>query len=319
MHPRVILAAVLAFVVVGGAAVVSAALASVSPHTYAKIMTNPPTQPPESSPAEPGPVEPGPRSLAEPPAEVTVAIDGFLAWAALDRRTGETVASPNASETSSTESMIKVWIVSDHLRRTAEQGDQPSEESLRDARLAIRDSHNLAAERLYAAGGRDAVVNRMVEICGLADTHIPVGGSGWWSRTQMSARDAVRLGACLADGAAAGPEWTDWVLAEMRAVRGTTADSDQRADDGFEGGRWGIIDGLPESVRAGGVAIKNGWTRIGATSSWHLNCLAVTDDWVMAVMMRYPAEYSLDYGAERCASIASQLVGDQTALRMPPQ
>lgn len=315
MHPRVIAIAVLTLLVVGGSVVVSATLADDWAPTGVRSLQNWSTG--DRAPSQPA----RPRSEPEPLAGVTVdvPIDGFLSWAMWHRPSGQELAAPNATETSSTESMIKAWIVSDYLRRATEQGAEPSPESLRDARLAIRDSHNLAAERLYAAGGRDAVVNRLIDICGLADTHIPVGGSGWWSRTQMSARDAVRMGTCIADGTAAGPEWTEWVLDEMRSVRGTTAEADQRAEEGFEGGRWGIIDGLPEPVREQGVAIKNGWTRIGATSSWHLNCLAIADDWVIAVMMRYPAEYSLDYGAERCASVASQLVGAESPPAMRPQ
>jgi hypothetical protein len=269
--------------------------------TFQAMMDVTVAEPPPSTPS------PEPGSLFAAAAEVDVDIEGFLAWAALDRTTGQRVSSPNATDTSSTESMIKVWIVADYLRLATEQGLAPSEEGLRDAQLAIRHSHNGAAQRLYVAGGQDEVVERMVDICGLADTHIPQDGSGWWSRTEMSAIDAVRLGECAADGTAAGPEWTGWLLDEMQQVVGTTADEDQRPDEDFEGGRWGVIDGLPAQVVDAGVSIKNGWTRIGRDSSWHLNCLAITDQWVIAVMMRYPAEYSLDYGAQRCASAARQL------------
>jgi hypothetical protein len=268
--------------------------------------------------ALPDPEPPGTGSVLEVSARVEVPIEGFLAWAALDRTTGRRAGSPNATDTSSTESMIKVWIVADHLRRVAEAGGRPSQRDLRDARLAIRHSHNATAQRLYAAGGHDAVVERMIDICGLVDTYIPEGGSGWWSRTEMSAEDAVRLGECLVSGTAAGPEWTDWVLAEMREVRGTTAPEDQRPEENFEGGRWGIIDGLPRQIVERGVSIKNGWTRIGRDDSWHVNCLAVAEDWVMAVMMRYPAAYSLDYGAERCASVARQLIPDPAPAPAPP-
>jgi len=316
VRPRVILVAAVAFLAVAGTVLVTTALAGGVTRDAARVLTNW-----TAGPMTPGKDDRQPQSRAQRdrPAEVTVEIEGFLAWAALDRTNREVAASPNATETSSTESMIKVWIVADYLRRLAAQGQRPSDDSLRDAQLAIRDSHNGAAERLYAAGGRDAVVHRLIEICGLTETHIPVGGSGWWSRTQMSARDAVRMGECIADGTAAGAEWTDWLLTEMRQVRGSTADRDQRPDRGFEGGRWGIIDGLPAVVRDQGVAIKNGWTRIGATGSWHLNCLAIHPDWVMAVMMRYPAEYSLDYGAERCASVAAQLVGERLAPTGRPE
>lgn len=312
MHPRVILAAVLASLVVGGTVAVSALLAG-DPGRGALVKPNRDADPRPA--AAPAPTD----APVQPTVDVTVEIDGFLSWAMLDRANGTTHTSPNATETSSTESMIKVWLVADHLRQVAERGARPEDRDLRDAQLAIRDSHNAAAQRLYVAGGQDAMVERMIEICGLTETFIPEGGSGWWSRTQMSAVDATRLGQCVADGAAAGPDWTDWLLAEMRTVRGSTADADQRPDENFEGGRWGIIDGLPEPVVARGVAIKNGWTRIGADSSWHLNCLAITDEWVMAVMMRYPAEYSLDYGAQRCASVATQLTADQLPPRMAPQ
>jgi hypothetical protein len=234
-------------------------------------------------------------------APVSVETDGFLTWAVRDRHTGGVVGA--GDEVNTTESMIKVWIVADHLRRLAERGATPDEATLADASAAIRDSDNDATQRLYAAGGYDRVVARMIATCALPDTEI---SPGRWSETLLSARDAVRLGECVAGGTAAGPVWTGWLLDEMRQVRGTTADKDQRAEDGFEGGRWGIIDGLPGQLRDQ-VAIKNGWTRIGATDSWHLNCLAVTDDWVLAVLMRYPAGYSIDYGAERCALVAEQL------------
>lgn len=299
VRPRVVPAAVLACLVLSGLT-----LASAAPISYARQEspeggdTVPVT--PESTPFA-APAEP--TSSPEPP--VTVAVDGFLAWALLDRTTGDVLQSPNAHRTSSTESMIKAWIVADYLRRTR----NPSRRDLADASRAIRDSHNGTTERLYAAGGRDRVVRRMIDICGMRDTYIPSGGTGWWSRTEMSAADAVRLGECIVNGEAAGPEWTDWLLEEMRHVRGSTAAEDQRPAAGFEGGRWGIIDALPDRV-AEQVSIKNGWTRIGRDDSWHVNCLAVTEQWVMAVMMRYPARLSLDYGADRCAEVARQLIVD---------
>lgn len=240
------------------------------------------------------------------------AVGEFFGWALRDRHTGDETGSEHWHQTTSTESLIKVWVVGDHLRRLTEAGQRPTARDLRDGRVAIRDSNNDTTQRMYVEGGGDRVVERMVETCGLRDTHIPEHGHGWWSRTEMSPRDAVRLGECVADGRAAGPEWTDWLLTQMRQVRGTTAPADQRAHEGFEGGRWGIIDGLPPRV-ADQVAIKNGWTRIDRTDSWHVSCLAVTDDWVLAVMMRYPAGYPLDYGADRCAEVASQTIGQSLA------
>lgn len=295
-RPRIVLAAAVACLVLGNLTLASAA--PTGPVRQVPVEQN--HAPAEDAGVMREPAEPSP----SPEPLVTVEVDGFFAWAMRDRTRDEVLQSANAHETSSTESMIKVWIVADYLRRTSD----PSRRDLADASRAIRDSHNGATERLYQAGGEDRVVRRMIEICELRDTYIPNGGSGWWSRTEMSAADAVRLGECVVNGTAAGPEWTDWLLEEMRRVRGTTAPKDQRPD--FEGGRWGIIDGLPEPV-AEQVSIKNGWTRIGHDNSWHVNCLGVTEQWVLAVMMRYPARSSLDYGAERCAEVARQLITDR--------
>jgi hypothetical protein len=298
MRPRATLFAALAAIVLGGVMLVPAAFAKlrgdgefgVAPHTIA-----------ESPPPPPSPKPPPPPTLAPQP--VNVKVDGFLSWALMDRKTDSITGSANLTATNSTESMIKVWIVADYLRRTASAGRTPPAERLRQASAAIRDSNDNAAQSLYNAGGRNSVIRRMISICDLTDTKLY---NGWWSRTRMSARDAVRLGACVGDGKAAGPKWTKWLLSEMRKVRGTTAKKDQKLESG--GGRWGIIDGLPREIVARGVGIKNGWTPIAADGSWHVNCLAVASDWVLAVLMRYPVKQGLNYGAGVCKSVASQLV-----------
>jgi hypothetical protein len=257
--------------------------------------------PPVSPTLSPSPASPREATVATLAAgPVEVAVDGFAAWALLDRQTGRIAGSDNLAATSSTESMIKIWLVSDYLRRTAEL----TAERLAQASTAIRDSDDDAAQSLYLAGGGDEVVQRMISMCGLTDTSI--ARPGWWSYTQMSARDAVRLGECVKDGTAAGSKWTKWVLEEMTLVRGTTAAEDQHETSG--GGRWGIVDGLPAEVVKQGVAIKNGWTPIQADGNWHVNCLAVADDWVLAVMLRYPIDRGLDYGANVCRTITEQLV-----------
>ncbi|MFF0174867.1 hypothetical protein [Micromonospora profundi] len=280
-----------------------------------------------ASVAAPSPTPPPPPTLAAGP--VSVSFKGeFFSWALLERETGKISGSPNMTATSSTESMIKAWIVADYLRQL---GDKEPTEALKKASvLAIRDSNDAAANKVYAAAGGSyktpangqpgPVIQRAIKICGLTDTkrgNVPKY-EGWWSFTRMSPRDAARLGDCIASGKAAGPKWTEWVLSEMSKVRGTTANKDQKADSG--GGRWGIIDGLPKSITAQGpVSMKNGWTRLYYDGNWHVNCLAVTDKWSLAVMMRYPIRSSLDYGAQACASVATQLVTPQpgAALKVP--
>ncbi|MET7861714.1 hypothetical protein [Micromonospora taraxaci] len=282
-----------------------------------------------STVAAPAPAPPPPPTLAAGPVSVSFKGD-FFSWALLDRGTGKISGSPNMAATSSTESMIKVWIVSDYLRQLGDK--EPPAALKKAAQVAIIDSNDTAANKVYAAAGGSyrvlpngqigPVMQRAIKICGLTDTkrgNVPKY-EGWWSFTRMSPRDAARVGNCIADGRAAGPKWTKWVLEQMAKVRGTTAAKDQLPTSG--GGRWGIIDGLPKSITAQGpVGIKNGWTPINYDGNWHVNCLAVNDKWSLAVMLRYPIRSGLDYGAKVCASVATQLVTPQpgAALKVPQQ
>ncbi|MFC7549118.1 hypothetical protein [Plantactinospora sp. GCM10030261] len=312
MRPRVIMVLAIATIVLGAALLVPAALGTFSGGNGPlglNLAGTRPTPPPPSAPPPP--------SLR--PASVQVPVDGFLSWALLDRATGEISGSPNRTATNSTESMIKVWLVSDYLRRLGDK--QPPAERLKQASRAIRNSDDKAAESLFNAGGRGPVIDRLIDMCGLTATKKakPPGKSYiGWAYTQISAPDAARLGDCVASGKAAGPKWTPWVLEEMTKVEGSTAAKDQQRTSG--GGRWGIIDGLPKSILdQGPVSIKNGWTLINADGLWHLNCLAVTDEWSLAVLMRYPGKAGLKYGATTCATVTSQLVTPQpgAALKVP--
>jgi hypothetical protein len=320
MRPRVIMVLAVAAIVLGGIILVPAASARITGGDAFDLSSIVPQV--KVTPAPPAaPAAPKPPTLAAAPVSVSVGPGNYFSWALLDRETGAITGSANSdSATNSTESMIKVWIVSDYLRRSAERGEQPSKKRLAQASAAIRDSDNLAAESLYRAGGRTAVTKRMISMCGLTDTRIGTrpGYVGWWSFTEMSAQDAVRLGECVKNGTAAGPEWTKWVLTEMTKVHGTTAGKDQHLETG--GGRWGIIDGLPLAIRRQSpVSIKNGWTLLNYDGKWHVNCLAVTDAWVLAVQTRYPGSRGLDYGANVCRSVTAQLVTPQpgAALKVP--
>ncbi|SCL37750.1 hypothetical protein GA0074692_4774 [Micromonospora pallida] len=305
MRPRVTLVLAILAVLLGGGMLV--------PTAYARLAADDSSDGGTESVAAPPPAAPQPPTLAN--AAVSVPFDGkYFSWALMDRETGTISGAKNLTTTNSTESMIKVWIVSDYLRRL---GDKPlTAERRKQTSTAIRDSNDTAAQSLYKAGGSRAVIERLISTCKLTDTEINAQG---WAYTQMSPRDAVRMGDCIADGTAAGPKWTSYVLDEMSKVRGTTAPEDQQLKEG--GGRWGIIDGLPSSITTQGpVSIKNGWTMLWADLQWHLNCLAVTDKWSLAVMMRYPKDHGLDYGAEVCQSVTTQLVTPQpgAALKVPP-
>ncbi|TDC36471.1 hypothetical protein E1211_13370 [Micromonospora sp. 15K316] len=223
--------------------------------------------------------------------ELDLDIEGWYGWAVLDRRTGEVIGSKDMDETSTTASLIKSWIVADYLRRADEKGQTPSDAKLADATLVIRDSDNTRAEQFYDNVGRAASIKRAISMCGLTDSSVaPDGG---WSRTALSPRDVARLGNCIAEGKAAGPEWTDWLLNEMRQVRGA--------------GDFGIRKAFPAAERKQ-IAIKNGWIDRTQEQEMHINCLAIGDTWTMGVMVRYPIDMGYDYGMKNCQKITEALL-----------
>jgi hypothetical protein len=251
------------------------------PHAAVARSAAPDVVPPDVAPPRPWeePERPALRPLETAPGGPVLAnLPGeWVSWALLDRSTGE-LRTGGDPGTNSTESMVKAWIAADYLRGLGGRSPSASEVGL--LSRMIRDSDDNAAEILYQRRGSDAVIRRMVATCGLTDTRIE---SGWWSLTQISARDAARVGDCVADDGTAG-RWTRWLLDEMRQVRGE--------------GRFGIVEVQP-------VPIKNGWTAWGG--SWHVNCLGVADGWTLAVLTRYPSGMGLAHGAARCREVASSL------------
>jgi hypothetical protein len=231
--------------------------------------------------------------LAVRPADVDIDATGWWAWSLLDTRTGKSYGSANMTETSTTASLIKSWIASDYLRRSAEAGKTPTDAQLQQVRVMIRDSDNNAAESLYNTLGRSASIKRLISTCKLTDSSVATDGG--WSRTKLSPRDITRLAACIADGRAAGPTWTKWLLDEMRAVRGV--------------GDFGIRKAFPASVQKT-IAIKNGWVDRQAEQEYHVSCLAIGDGWTMGVMTKYPINLGYTYGAKICQQVADQLRAD---------
>jgi hypothetical protein len=304
MRPRVYLPALLALAALSGSLALPAVrqpLHHLVSHGTTAVAPLSSAVAPRLLPGSQSP-SPTPSATSEAPVQpsITVPDTDFFGWALLNRGTGEITGSDNyRTGTNTTESMIKTWIVADYLRRLPANAE-PDDATLDGLAAAIVHSDDNAAQQYWLAGGGDAVVQRMITRCGLTGSSV---SPGWWSRTRMTPADAARLGGCLADGTAAGPRWTDWVLSRMRDVQGTV--DDQQATTG--GGRWGIIDGLPAGL-ADTLAIKNGWTPIGADGDWHVNNLAISDDWVLVVMIRYPIINGLGYGADICASVASQLL-----------
>ena len=120
----------------------------------------------------------------------------------------------------------------------------------------IQNSDDAVADRIYQAAGGGVSIQRLIDTCKLTEARaVP----NHWRDTLISARDAVRMGACLADGTAAGPKWTAWLMDVLRGVHGA--------------GDFGIRKALPE-VAQPSIAIINGWAKAD-DKTWHVNCLAI--------------------------------------------
>lgn len=185
--------------------------------------------------------------------------------------------------------MIKAWIAADFLRQAEQAGRTPSAAELDAVSDMVRNSNNETAQRLYLAGGGKAMIQRLLDVCRLTDTRI--GRS--WAYTEMSPRDAVRMGDCLATGTALSRKWTDWLLAQMRNLHPDSV--------------FGLIDVRPAG--SGIPAIKNGWNRVNG--EWHISCLAIYDQQILAVQTRYPVTKGMQHGAAICADIARQVLPRQ--------
>jgi hypothetical protein len=224
----------------------------------------------------------------DPKQLVSITQGGWHGWALMDRASGKVIGSTTFAENSRTCSMIKVWLASDYLRITNEAGKTPSSSRLSALSRMIRNSENGPASDLFDEMGQ-VTFTRLKSICKLTD-FVP---SSTWGGCKMSPRDVCRMAACAADGTAAGPKWTEWVLNEMRNVKV---------------GTWGIPSAFPAPQRSS-LAIKNGWDVTTATQERHMNCLAVTEKWSMAVMTRYPVSLAGDaHGQQICQSVATQLL-----------
>lgn len=219
---------------------------------------------------------------------VKITTSGWYSWALMDRTTGEIVGSRNMHETNMTASMIKAWLAADYLRKAAEDGRTPSTARMAEISTMVRDSKNEPATALWNELGGRATITRLISICKLTDSQAGPD----WSKTQLSARDTCRIAHAIGTGAAAGPTWTDYLVDEMRAVRG--------------GGNFGIRRALPAAEQSK-IAIKNGWVWRGAPYNFYnVNCLALADDWTMAVLTRYRSGGEA-HGRSIGQSVAAQL------------
>lgn len=281
MNRRLVLAGALGLLAGGGALTAYGAT-----RTSANLGSGAPA--PKPAPEEkPSPTPPAFNlSAVDATGLVSLTTDAWFSWALMDRKDGSLIGSANFNETNRTCSMIKSWIATDYLR----QKPNPSSARKADIEIMIRDSDSPSADRLMNEIGRVASFTRMRDLCKTTD----FTPKNTWSQAVVSARDMCRVGDTIAKGAIANPQWTEHVLELMRTVRR---------------GSWGVREAFPATEQPK-IAIKNGWDTTSAQGTYHANCLAIHERWVMVVLTRYPLKTAATetYGADVCKSVATQLL-----------
>ena len=240
----------------------------------------------------------GQPSPAEPAADVflsgiTTPRDGdeglWMSWSLVDTARERRVGSANSdTDRTNSESSIKAWIAADYLRVVQAEGRAVTAAERADIAAMVRSSDNAAAQRLYGALGGDAILRHLRSVCGVT---VSTATPGYWSLTQITAVDATRIFACVLRTAPAYPGGND-LLTDLRSVD---------PDDAF-----GIKAGLPPTET---VSLKNGWMpHSSTTGKWNVNCVAAWDDYVLAVLTRYPVDRPLTYGADVCRDVTAAVV-----------
>jgi hypothetical protein len=223
---------------------------------------------------------------------ITARADGFASFTLLDRAKGKRIGDPRAAQLTFAESTIKAWLAADLLATRARAGATlTAYENMRMAAM-IRLSDDNAAEVIWRWLGADGSIRDMIETCRLQDTKVY---PGWWSKTEISARDLARLGDCIVPGKGKflSPAVGAPLLALMRSVDKSNAFGIQQVNPAGRGVR---------------IAVKNGWTVHGSADGtvWNVNCLGIWgpgNRWVLAVTTRFPVGNGLDYGAGLCRQV----------------
>lgn len=275
----------LILVILVGVAIIGAALRYVPISPFAAHKSG---HVPAAAPAPNDPQAPLPFRSAPVTAQ-SVKTTGFYSWALLDLRTGAISGSDNLGQPSTTAGLITAWFAADSLHRADLAGQTPTQAQLGQLGTMLATPDSSATGQIYQALGGDASIGRLVTACKLSDTKATPGD---WKSTVVSARDTVRLGQCIATGAAAGSKWTPWLLLTLR----------QNNDSGLRAA-------LPSTAQSD-VAVANGFTR-GSDKTWHVSCLAIGNTWAISVLQRFPVS-----GNDSADLSHTQQVCRQTAIML---
>ena len=191
------------------------------------------------------------------------------------------------TDRTNSESSIKAWIAADYLRVAQAEGRDITSSERADIAAMVRSSDNAAAQRLYQAMGGDAILRHLRLGLRRDRRDLDAGVLVAHPDHRRRRHPDLRLRPAQRDGL---PGWE----------RSPDRPAQRRPEDAF-----GITAALPPTTT---VSMKNGWMPHATTGQWNVNCVAAWDDYVLAVLTRYPVGRSLAYGADVCRDVTATLV-----------
>lgn len=233
-----------------------------------------------AEPSTPARDETSPETIRDLRTAVTdVADEATLGAVVVDRATGDQVLDVNPRRSFHTASLVKLLIAIDTLERSR---DKAATADRVDSML--RTSDDDVASALWVAGGASAIVARMAERIGLADTR-PPEDPAMWGYTRTTARDVAAVYNYLLREA---PDRQRDVI--VTALAGTS----ERAADG-----WPQHFGIPAAT-PGPWAVKQGWSNTGTQRTVHSTGL-VGQDWRHVVVLLVESPLRTSWAALRDA------------------
>lgn len=170
-------------------------------------------------------------------------------WVVYDRVAKKVVTRRSARRTVRSASVVKLFIALDYLER---RGGEVAAADARRFRLMLRSSDDKAATHFWNLGGKGAIIKRMRQRIGLADTAPPPAAQpGYWGYTAISAMDVAKAYRYLLERAS--PRTRSVIMGHLR--RSTPCGT-----DGFD-----QSFGIPKAVRDKPKAVKQGWSGFGLT------------------------------------------------------